>query len=455
MLYDSEKRDISLVLTGDIMTTRRLSVFSEDRYLQLREIVRSAEVRFANFESTAREYDKGSPSLMDGTFMTTEPRLLKDVDWFGFNLLSCANNHAFDYGEEGVLETIRNLDEAGFVHAGTGTNLRQARSPAYLDTPGGRVALIAATSFFREWNQAGEQRPDSRGRPGVNPLGFKKSYVIDRQGMADLRRLGAALGFDADRERLRKFGFSAPAESGADTGEDYQFAGQKFKAGEKFAVQTKVNEKDAAGNLTQLREARRQADWVIVSLHYHEMGGESLLTAQKRTELDEGAAFFGDFARRCIDEGADMVVGHGPHHPLGVEIYKGKPIFHGLGNFILQNETVRFLPDLSYTKFNLSKEATPADFLDARSDGDKAAHPADPLFWQALCAKCKFTSGKLSQVLIYPVDLGFGRPRPQRGRPMLPDAENGEKIIARIARLSRKLGTEISYRDQCGVVALA
>jgi poly-gamma-glutamate synthesis protein (capsule biosynthesis protein) len=52
------------------------------------------------------------------------------------------------------------------------------------------------------------------------------------------------------------------------------------------------------------------------------------------------------------------------------------------------------------------------------------------------------------------VDLSYGRPRSQRGRPLLADAENGKKIIARLSRLSKGLGTEIDYRDGCGIVTV-
>lgn len=46
----------------------------------------------------------------------------------------------------------------------------------------------------------------------------------------------------------------------------------------------------------------------------------------------------------------------------------------------------------------------------------------------------------------------YGRPRSQRGRPLLADAEKGKKIISRLARLSKGLGTEIIYREGCGVI---
>ncbi|MFC1816122.1 CapA family protein [Thermodesulfobacteriota bacterium] len=452
MPYDAEMGKITFALTGDIMLTRRLSVFNEVPFLKLRELLRSSDVAFANLESSVREYDEGSPNLTRGTYMTTEPKLLNDIKWFGIDILSCANNHAFDYGEGGILANIRHLNAFNIPHAGTGRNLREARSPAYLDTPAGRIALIATTSFFRDWNQAGEQRPDFRGRPGLNPLGFKTSYTIDRQARDELRRIGKALGFDADKERRRNFGFSSPPEVGVDHNEEYNFLEQRFLAGDNFAIETKAKEIDVTENLAQLYEAKRQADWVIVSFHYHQMGGAAFLTAHKGSELEECAGFVKDFARQCIDNGADMVVGHGPHVTLGVEIYKQKPIFYSLGNFIFQNETVRFLPSQAYSRFSLGHNATPADFLDTRSDSNTKAHPADPLYWQSVCVVCKYNSGKLKQIILYPVDLGYGRPRSQRGRPMLADSENGERIITRLQRLSKEFGTEIIYREGCGVI---
>lgn len=123
MLYDSEKGEISIALTGDLMLTQRLSVFKEDRFLQFRELLRSADVAFANLEGSVHEYDEGTPNLIRGTFMTTEPKFLEDIKWFGFNIVSCANNHAFDYGEGGVLANNHHLDEYGIPHAGTGRNL--------------------------------------------------------------------------------------------------------------------------------------------------------------------------------------------------------------------------------------------------------------------------------------------------------------------------------------------
>ncbi len=454
MTYESEKRDITIALTGDFMLTRRLSVYREPQFLGLRELLRSSDVAFTNFESSSREFDEGAAAMGAGTCMNTDPELLDDIKWLGINLMSCANNHVSDFGQQGLLATARHLDEHGIIYSGIGRNLREARSPAYLDTNGGRVALISANSFRFENSQAGDQRPDFGGRPGVNPLGFQTKHIVDNRAVDDLKRISADLGFDATRERLKNFGFYSAAEVGSDSNKELTFLGRKFVAGDRFATETRANKKDATDNLRQIREARRQADWVVVSLHHHELTGPNFLTARIPTELEECESFIKDFARQCIDEGADVVVGHGPHVTLGMELYKGKPIFDSLGTFVLQNETVRFFPAHAYSRFGLDSDSTPADFLDARSHNDTKAHPGDPLYWQTVCAVCKFTSGKLAQVQLHPIDLGHGKPRAQRGRPVLAEGALAEETIARLARISKPMGADIRLENGVGVVGV-
>ena len=342
MIYAAEIGNFTIALAGDTMLTRKLTPFNEERFLALREILRGADAAFANLEGTVHTWDEGTPGITQGTFMTTEPKLLEDLQWFGINMVSCANNHAFDYGEGGVLANIRHLDDAALVHAGSGKNLAEARAPGYLDTPNGRVALVAATATFRSWNQAGEQRPDLRGRPGINPLGFQTTYCIDAPAFGQLKRMSRELGFDKGTERARKHFYSDKEIPDAKSLE-LSLLGNRYIAGEGFSITTQANERDLQENLRWIREARRQADWVVVSVHCHEFGGASLLTASSRADLEETAEFVTRFAHQAIDEGADVFVGHGSHFPMGVEIYQGKPIFYSVGNFVFQNETVDWI----------------------------------------------------------------------------------------------------------------
>jgi poly-gamma-glutamate capsule biosynthesis protein CapA/YwtB (metallophosphatase superfamily) len=453
VLYDAEKGNFTLALAGDTMLTRKLTPFKEQRFLGLRQIMNGCDAAFANLEGTVHTWDEGTPGITQGTFMTTEPRLLEDLKWFGINMVSCANNHAFDYGEGGVLANIHHLDEAGVMHAGTGKNLAEARSPGYLDTPNGRVALIAATATFRQWNQAGEQRPDLRGRSGINPLGFETTYRVDKAVFEQLQRMSRELGFEMGKERARKH-FYSDKEIPDDKAAELVLLGNRYVLDNTFSISTKANQRDLDDNLRWIREARRQADWVVVSAHCHEFGGETLLTARTRGELEETADFFTDFAHKAIDAGADVFVGHGSHFPMGIELYQGKPIFYSVGNFVFQNETVGFFPADAYERFDLDLKATPSDFLDARTSGGKKGHPSDPAYWENMFAVCHFDKKRLKEIKIFPIDQGFGRPRPQRGRPLLAEGEVAHRVIERVTRLSRRYGTKVSNSDGVGVIEI-
>ena len=146
--------------------------------------------------------------------------------------------------------------------------------------------------------------------------------------------------------------------------------------------------------------------------------------------------------------------GHGPHLTLGVEIYCGRPILYSLGNFIFQNDTVEVFPAEAYQRFGLPHTATPADFLDTRTDGGRRGFPASPEFWEGLAGECEFRDRELAAVRLYPLDLGHGRPRAQRGRPLIARGAVAERILARIARLSRRFGTEIVVDGDCAMIQL-
>ena len=252
MTYEAERGNFTIALTGDTMLTRKLTPFREERFLQLREILRGVDAAFANLEGTVHTWDEGTPGITRN-LMTTLSQLLEDLQWLGINMVSCANNHAFDYGEGGVLANIRHLDEAGMAHAGTGKNLAEARAPGYLDTPNGRVALIAATATFRQWNQAGEQRPDLRGRPGLNPLAFETTYRVDKAAFEQLQRTSRELGFEMTKERARKH-FYSDKEIPDDKAAELVLLGNRYALDKGFSIATKANQRDLKDHLRWIRE---------------------------------------------------------------------------------------------------------------------------------------------------------------------------------------------------------
>ena len=118
-----------------------------------------------------------------------------------------------------------------------------------------------------------------------------------------------------------------PAESGL---ADYFLLcnGTNERQNVAIAVEVELRMKRDFNTLPNSVEGRRQADWILVSFHSHEYGYASLVGAKTHNELSEPADFVRAFARSAIDAGADMFVGHGSHTPLGIEFYKGKPIFY-------------------------------------------------------------------------------------------------------------------------------
>ncbi len=450
-MYEAESGDMRIALLGDTTPAQGLAGFREPRYLAIRDILSGADAVFTNLEASVHIYLDAPHAQRSGggTYMTAEPHLLQDLKWLGINMLACGSSHAEDYGPEGILATTRYLDAAAIAHAGSGRHLAEARAPAYLDTPRGRVALIAGVGTFSSTSRAGEQRYDTAGYPGVNGVRHRTVHEVDAATLGALRRIGRDIGWEAERKRRLDMGDPGAREEDDDR---YNLLGHSFALGPGFAVRSYANPRDVEENLRQVRLARAFADRVIVSFHCHEQGGSTLFTAETRNAVEEPADFAVEFAHQCIDGGADIFAGHGPQVPLGIEIYRGRPIFHGLGTFVFHLEKPRFLPHEAYERYGLGERATPADFLEARYAGDTRGHTADPAQWEQLFAVCDFAAEGLKEIRLYPIELGFGRPLSQRGRPLIAEPEAGRRIIERVARLSQRYGTAVQYCDGIGVI---
>jgi poly-gamma-glutamate synthesis protein (capsule biosynthesis protein) len=268
--------------------------------------------------------------------------------------------------------------------------------------------------------------------------------MVDARGFDDLRHVGSLLGFGAVEESS----VVSPRRESPSNGDalQYFFGEMRFERAERFGIRTSPDPRDVEENLRQIKEARRMADWVIASLHCHK------LTGGPQAEDEQLADFAVEFAHRCIDSGADIFVGHGPQKPLGIELYRDRPIFYSLGSTVFQLETPRFLPEEAYARYGLSSQAGPADFADARYRNDTVGHPSNARLWKQVCAKCRFAGRKLARIDLYPLDLGFSKPRWQRGRPLLADEQLGREIIDQVGDLSKKFGTRVCWEEGHGVI---
>lgn len=428
---------MSFIATGDSFITCRLPELKGKEFHEIREIIKKGEVRFTNLEVTAHKFEGAPSAFSGGTWAIAAPRVLKDVKAYGFNLLNIANNHTLDYSFGGLRATEDNLKKNDFVYAGAGENMAKASDPKYLSCSSGRIGFIAATSTYHESWIAGEQRRDIKGRPGVNALRHETIHIINKENMDTLRHIGDVTDINAMNNLNYKEGFEVPPPPNM-----FKFGDYLFAEGDKEGVVTHPNETDMERIIKAISEAKRQSDEVVVSIHSHEMKDE---------DKSKPADFLVEFARVCIDEGASAVIGHGPHVLRGIEIYKGKPIFYSLGNFIFQTDLVSNLPSDFYEKYGLDPMDNTADAFDARSKNNTVGLGVNPKVWESVIANWEIEDGVLSKLYLYPIKLSYGSERYERGWPRL---SKDIKVLKRLSKLSKPFGTNIEIKDNKGVIKL-
>ncbi len=424
---------LSVVATGDSFITRRIVAGPQTEALAAR--LGGAEVCFTNFEMLT-PCGEGFPNAESGgTWACGPAEVADDLRALGFNMVAWANNHTLDYSYGGLAATQRELARAGLVAAGVGATLAEAAAPRYLETPAGRVALIGACASFHGTDRAGNQRPDQRGRPGLNPLRHTSTWLLPREELASLAAMAAACGINARFETRVRAGFARPPEPGV-----VLFGEHRFREGP-AGVHTEPHPGDLARLRTAIADARRQAEFVLVSLHAHE---------QRGGVLAEPAEFVETACRAFIEAGADAVIGHGPHVLRGIEIYQGRPIFYSLGNFFFQNETIENLPSDYFEALGLDLAASTADGLDARTANNTRGFITTPWAWKSVLARFTVEGGRLTGCELHPVDLSDAH-RARRGTPRLSDEA---AILDHLAELCAPYGTHLEIAGGMARIAL-
>ena len=448
MIYNAERRDISIAVGGDAMITRRLRPHQEESFLKLARVLREADASVVNLEMLFHDYES-SWQWSSSTYTRSDPRNLDELKWLGIDAVTAANNHSFDFSEGGLLTTLQHCREIDLPAAGGGRDADEARAPAYFDSPRGRLAVLGATSTFSEQSRAGPGRPDFPGRPGVNVLRHDLVHHVERDVFDALHKANQELGYQEAHDAHNAFGFRGLKDA-VDHATEVEFLDNKFVLSEDFSINTSPNQDDLSGIGKWIRGAQKQADWVIYGTHCHESGGGEFHGHSRISPPD----FLVDFAHWTIDQGCALFAGHGPHFLRGIEIYKNRPIFYSLGNFIFQNESVLRVPDEAYRMFKLGYDQTPGDYLDNRSGGGTRAFAADPVFWRSVVAVCNYAGGDLKEIVLYPIDMGYARPIPQRGRPVLAEGPVAQETLRWLQDVSKPYGTEITIEGDLGMIRL-
>lgn len=432
----------TLVAVGDVLIDDEHCARLERQSPGLLELLRNADVALGNFECTALDLEKfgGWPEAESGgSWLISTPGVPRDVKAMGFNLMSRANNHATDWGVAGMRYTDALLDEAGIVHAGTGETLADARAGRILNAAAGRIALVSFASRFVAMSRAADPMGRVRGRPGLNALRTTRHVLVTREQFALLQKLHEA----QPPGSVRASELAADRKNGTVT-----LFGTKYAPGAagdgKIQFSFKMNAQDRAAILRSIRQAKQTADFAIAAMHTHEPGNYSA----------EPPDFMQIFAREAVENGADAVVGHGPHQLRGIEIYKRKPIFYSLGNFFFMENTQQPLTPDAYEKEGGDPMAmTEAQFLE-----HKRVHGVfgERIWYESVVAVNRFDHrGNLETIRLHPIEMHWDSARDaDRGIPRLAPLDAGSRILERLKALSKPFGTLIEIRDGVGVITI-
>lgn len=421
---------------GDMIIQRRIQNDFVG-YEELTPFITQGDARFFNLETTLNyEGECCSSQLSGGTYIRTNPEVLEDIKKFGFNMTSFNNNHAMDFSMGGFLKTAEYVKKSGLVHSGTGMNLGEASAPKYLETNAGRVALIAVNTNFSPDMLAGEQSPRVAGRPGINGIRINKHIELPKEDLEVIKRIAKDTNINASNEIIRKEGYLAELPEN-----EAEFGEMRFLEGEKSRYVMSINKMDMARVERAIYEAQLQADYILVSIHSHQLSGD-----KKETPSE----FLKEFAHRCIDLGANAIIGHGPHLLRPIEVYKDSPIFYSLGDFILQLYDIELAPEEFFAKFGLSAAtSTVHDLLKTRSRNFTVGLMTDKRMFQTVIPFWEMKDKKLVSLKLMPVEAAMEGNHSEIG---LPRRSDGYEICEYLNKMSEPYGVKITRQDD-GILA--
>jgi len=263
---------LKMILTGDVNLMNVTDPHTP--FALVADELRKADVVFSNLECCLVATPAGHSASNEGFF--ADPKVGGEaLKLAGIDAVGVANN--VHYGDTNITASLAHLDELGIAHAGAGANLAAARAPVVLERGGVRFGFLQRSSVY--WPTNHEARKDAAGIAVIR--GHTAYHVPVFKTRVDV----------------------PPANRPGIPPEIITWADAAYLAAFK----------------EDIAALRPQVEVLVASCHWG-LGKEVL---QYMTEI----------AHAAIDAGADIVIGHGPHYSLPIEIYKGRAIFYGLGNF--------------------------------------------------------------------------------------------------------------------------
>lgn len=301
-----------------------------------------------------------------------DPENLHALISAGFNVVTLAGNHIIDAGVSGIEDTVSWLQKQKIAFTGAGMNIDEARTPAILDCNGTRFGFLS-----------------------YNCVGPKETW-------AARRKPGCAYVHIITHYELEHATPGGPP-----------------------AIYTWAEPVSLGMMVEDIKKLRLLCDILVVSLH------KGLVHIPVKL-----AAYEQQVSYAAIEAGADLILGHHAHILKGIELYKGKAIFHGLCNM------VAYLPSLAPKPGQDPKSwaRRRREIFGFEPDPDYPTYPFHPEAKYTIIAKCIIKNNKICQVSYLPCLIN------KRGQPeVMRNNAQGEDIFNYMERITRDAGLNAFY----------
>lgn len=150
-LLDKENSEINLLFVGDIMLSRTIGDIMARKndwkypFLEMADLLRSADLTIGNLEGPISSRGVNQGSIYS---FRANPKAAEGLLSSGFDVLSIANNHIFDWGRAALSDTIGILNEVGIATVGAGHNFEEANAPRVIEIHGVKIAFLAYTDLY-------------------------------------------------------------------------------------------------------------------------------------------------------------------------------------------------------------------------------------------------------------------------------------------------------------------
>ena len=367
---------ISISCTGDLELDEPGPM--EQYFEGTRGLFASHDVVIAHVEIPHTTMERAQLSCLDVQALPASPDHLNVLKDLGIEIATCASNHTYDCGPNGVIDTISKLKSLGIQPVGAGMTITEAKKPAIIEKQGIKIGVLAYNASGPKMGWACSYKP------GTNYVEVLTSYT--------------------------------PAQD---------------MPGCPSKVHTFIMPEVLDRMKSEIAELKKQVDIAIVCYHKGNGGNTPKLSDYERP-----------MCHAAIDAGADIVFAQHHHLLKGIELYKGKPIYHGLGNFVC----VTYHLTLGYNDTPEKKAYLIQRAIEGRGDGH---YEVDFYPWPPISRLTVFPRVMVSKSGV--AECGFTPCYIEKSGNVVPrNRENGgQEVLDFVIRQSdgAKLGTKFEWNE--------